>query len=1231
MIANSVEVTPAPLVLTASTVDLDADSQNSQGQAIIPAGTLVGTFTQSGIFDPVGDYESTASFTRFAGSTSETPLEVTLSDDGGTNLVTTSADTVISPYLAIGSSPFTLQVADTGSGALSNVGGSVEVTDVAPTGSNTQPTLNALMGSTFSGTVAAFTLDFGGSQNLSSLYSASINWGDGGPNTSGTIEAGVTPGTYLVEGSHTYADIGTKIDNQAAGTEPISVTMTRLGTGGLSDTVDNTFTIADAPIVATALTTYENTATADVQGDAIVPSGVVVGTFTQAGGPRLTTAYSGSTVTFTGSSEPTPLSFTFDSSSGIFTARTASPTVISPYLTPGANPFTLQIVDGIGGSTDTSTSSLDVSDVHAVATQTQPIVQVVEGNVFSGPVASFTLPYGSGLDLSGQFTATINWGDGTPPTSGTVEQGSAPSTYVVIGDHIYAGIGSKIPNEAAGANSIVTNVTRTLTAGTSESFSNTSTVTDAPISLTATTAYLTAGSVDAQGNSIVPAGTVVASFQQIGGVRLTSAYSGSTVAFPGSSSPTPLTITSMQDGTAFLAVTASPTTISPDLIPGPSTFQVSVIDNVGGGTATDSASLDIADVPPTATPQQPPITTTQGRVFHGPVAFYSLAFGNGQNLSDLYAATINWGDGTPATTGTIETGPTSNTYEVVGSHTYSEIGTRVPGQAEGTNPVSVTISRLGPYGSSKTISAQATVADAPITTNAGTVYLEASTSNSQGQAVIPSGEIVGTFTQVGASRSPSAFTGSTVTFPGSSNPTPLVFSLNSSNGVYTAATAEPTLISPDFQPGDSPFTFEVVDGVGGSTSESSGSLNVADVPPIVNVTQPIVNANLNVPFSGAVAGFSTAYGVGQNLSGLFAATIHWGDGTPPTSGTVEAGATPGSYLVLGSHTYTGVGTPVAGSTAGTYPISVTVTRTGTAGSFNTATNVATVQDAPDQVSGALSPASDSGVSNLDGITKDVQPVFSGTSEPGSTISLYAVPAGTHIFVPIGTTTTDASGSWSLATIPLSDGDYTINALSVDHFGLASAVTQVMPNAHQGPLVIQTKSPQVENVQFIQKISQVAVTFDDVEGGLDLSSLMNTAAYQLSEPGVKASDLILTGPVLQSYSPTLQTATVLLTLNGGHKFPKNTVNLTIEGSSISDDAGNRLDGSFQGSLPSGNGQPGSNFTATVSTTSPPTPTPKGPQTSTIKTKSVATNGGSTKLIQTQAVRPRQVVVVPKLGK
>jgi hypothetical protein len=112
---------------------------------------------------------------------------------------------------------------------------------------------------------------------------------------------------------------------------------------------------------------------------------------------------------------------------------------------------------------------------------------------------------------------------------------------------------------------------------------------------------------------------------------------------------------------------------------------------------------------------------------------------------------------------------------------------------------------------------------------------------------------------------------------------------------------------------------------------------------------------------------------------------------------------------------------------------------------------------------------------------------------------------------------------------------------------------------------------------------------------------------------------------------LQTATVLLTLNGGHKFPKNTVNLTIEGSSISDDAGNRLDGSFQGSLPSGNGQPGSNFTATVSTTSPPTPTPKGPQTSTIKTKSVATNGGSTKLIQTQAVRPRQVVVVPKLGK
>src|SRR6202042_1135084 len=45
------------------------------------------------------------------------------------------------------------------------------------------------------------------------------------------------------------------------------------------------------------------------------------------------------------------------------------------------------------------------------------------------------------------FSATINWGDGTPPTAGIVVQDSAstastPATYSVLGSHVYPNSGA---------------------------------------------------------------------------------------------------------------------------------------------------------------------------------------------------------------------------------------------------------------------------------------------------------------------------------------------------------------------------------------------------------------------------------------------------------------------------------------------------------------------------------------------------------------------------------------------------------------------------------------------------------------------------------------------------------------------------------------------------------------------------------------------------------------------
>ena len=956
MLSNTMNVVAAPLVLTAAPVNLDVDSQNPLGQAILPSGTVIGTFTQVGTLDPAAAYQTSASFARFAGSKSATPVAVTLATNGGSNVVATAADTVIFPYLAPGTLPFTLQVMNSGSGALALVGGSVAVSDVAPTASNVQPTLAAVQGAPFSGAVAGFQLDFGGTQDLSGLYAASINWGDGSPSTSGMIKPGATPGSYVVSGTHTYSKIGTPIAGQAAGTEPISVIVTRLGMMGASLGINTSVTIADPAILATALPVSQTTATADGHKNAIVPAGTTVGTFTQTGGSRLTTAYSGSTVTFAGSSSATSLNLSFDPASGIFTAKTAADTVIAPYLQPGSTPFTLTIVDPLG-QTALATGSLNVTDVPADPTSGQPVVQVVEGQVFSGPVATFTLPYGSGMDLSAQLAASINWGDGSAPTAGTVRMTTTPGTYVILGTHTYTGIGTKIVGQNAGTNPITATVTRTLDAGAVATVSSTATVTDAPITLAATPISLTAASVDAQGNAVIPAGTVVGTFRQVGGLRLASAYAGSTATFVGSAAPTPLTISATGDGTLFLAVTAAPTTISPYFTPGATPFQVMVVDGVGGASATTTAAL-----------------------------------------------------------------------------------------------------------------------------------------------------------------------------------------------------------------------------------------NVADVAPIIASTQPTVNSVLDVPFSGAVASFSTAFGANQDLGGLFSASINWGDGSAATLGTIQATGG-GSYVVTGSHAYANIGTQIPGQPAGTYPVAVTITRVGPSGLSSTASTVATVTDLPNQVSGALSPSSDSGVSNLDGITNVSRPLFTGTTTPGSTVTLVALASGASTPFIIGTTMADASGAWSLTTTPLADGAYSVAVASTDRLGLTTATALVMPNSRQGSLVVQTHSPHVANVAFNRRTSQVTVTFDDVAGSLNLASLTNPAAYRFAA-FANGKNLAPSSATLQSYDPAGHSATVVLNLNNGRRFPRNSINVAIAGSAITDLAGNLLDGSFHGTFPSGSSQPGSNFSAQISAIAAPTITPRG---------------------------------------
>src|SRR6185437_13567442 len=72
--------------------------------------------------------------------------------------------------------------------------------------------------------------------------------------------------------------------------------------------------------------------------------------------------------------------------------------------------------DTPGTASATATSSVAVAD--APLTPSGVSLSLTEGTAFSGTVATFN--DGNLLSSAGDFTATIDWGDGTPSTTGNV-------------------------------------------------------------------------------------------------------------------------------------------------------------------------------------------------------------------------------------------------------------------------------------------------------------------------------------------------------------------------------------------------------------------------------------------------------------------------------------------------------------------------------------------------------------------------------------------------------------------------------------------------------------------------------------------------------------------------------------------------------------------------------------------------------------------------------------------
>ena len=263
-----------------------------------------------------------------------------------------------------------------------------------------------------------------------------------------------------------------------------------------------------------------------------------------------------------------------------------------------------------------------------------------EGTAFNGAVATFEDD--NAAATPGDFTASIDWGDGTSPTAGTIFASSA--AFTVIGQHTYGDEGT---------------FTATVTISDLAPGTGTATATD-----TATVA---------EGDSL--SGTPV-SFAALAGTSFTTTVANFTDTFTGNV-PGDFTATidwgdattsggTVTGGGGAFSVSGTHT------YAGPGNFNVMVTlsdDAPGTATATVTSTAHVAGTGVNAFPQT--FAATEGTAFNGTVATFTDSRAGAMPAE--ITASIDWGDG--AMTAGIVASMGGGVFSVSGTHTYPDEGT----------------------------------------------------------------------------------------------------------------------------------------------------------------------------------------------------------------------------------------------------------------------------------------------------------------------------------------------------------------------------------------------------------------------------------------------------------------------------------------------------------------------------------------------------------------------------
>ncbi|WP_156490854.1 DUF4347 domain-containing protein, partial [Marinomonas atlantica] len=129
----------------------------------------------------------------------------------------------------------------------------------------------------------------------------------------------------------------------------------------------------------------------------------------------------------------------------------------------------------------------------------------------------------------------------------------------------------------------------------------------------------------------------------------------------------------------------------------------------------------------------------------------------------------------------------------------------------------------------------------------------------------------------------------------------------------------------------------------------------------------------------------------------------------------------------------------------------------------------------------LSAASDKGSSSSDNKTSDDTPTLEGTAEANATVTLYDSDGTT----PLGSTTANGSGNWSITSSELTDGSHTLSAKVTDSAGNISIASSTLT------VTVDTELPTISSVSIPASSmaigDAVSVSITASEAGLTLDS------------------------------------------------------------------------------------------------------------------------------------------------